>query len=287
MPIRGKRDRRRTARRPSEPAQAQAGTSSASLQASAEAAVQGWPLICSACVFSRAWPIFAALSAAETTADGNACPSGRPKGDNGMQNLTVDGQNLTAGDVAGANLEEILINLMEHPSTNGRVITGVKLNGSPYSEEVPHAALEVERETIDSLSLDTLTLEDLGLNFLKTGPAYLAALLEALPKIVENFRLGDEQEANEHFLNFLEALHLLMTLLEQTRHVLGLWQGGDEEDSSSLNQYLESLAKILNTLIALQEQKDWIFLADVLEYELQDSLRKLAALLPQLCQGGH
>jgi hypothetical protein len=204
-----------------------------------------------------------------------------------MQNLTVDGQSLTVTEIAGANLEEILISLMEHPCTNGRVITGVRLNGEPYSEEIPHAAIEVERQSIESLSLDTLTLEDMGVNFLRTGPAYLATLLEALPKIIENFRLGDEREANEHFLNFLEALHLLMTLLEQTRQILGIWEGGDNESASSLNQYLDSLAEILNNMASLQEQKDWIYLADVLEFELDNSLRRLAALLPVLCQGRH
>jgi uncharacterized UPF0160 family protein len=132
-----------------------------------------------------------------------------------------------------------------------------------------------------------LTLEDLGLNFLKEGPKYVTAILESLPKIVEAFRLGDEHEANEHFLNFLEALQLLMSMLEQTRHVLNLWQGGDEEKNSGLNEYLDSLLEILNTLISLQEQKDWIFLADVLEYELSDSLKKLSELLPLLSQGGH
>jgi hypothetical protein len=207
--------------------------------------------------------------------------------ENGMETLTVDGQNIMTNEINGANLEEILLNLMEHPSTSGRVIRQIYLNGEPYSEDVPHAALEVPRDDIGSLKLDTLTLEDMGLNFLKTGPAYLATLLEALNKIVESFRLGDEQEANEHFLNFLEALHLLMTLLEQTRYVLGLWQGGDNENASSLNNYLESLALLLDSILKLQEQKDWVYLADVLEYEFQDSLRKLAAILPTLSQSGH
>ncbi|MDR1109300.1 MAG: hypothetical protein LBP92_01045 [Deltaproteobacteria bacterium] len=204
-----------------------------------------------------------------------------------METFTVDGQSIMENEIVGANLEEILLNLMEHPVTNGRIIKRIFLNGQPYVEDVPHAALEVQRGTIESLKLDTLTLEDMGLNFLKTGPAYLETLLEALGKIVETFRLGDEQEANEYFLNFLEALHLLMTLLEQTRYVLGLWQGSDDENSSSLNQYLDSLAQVLGTILELQEQKDWIYLADVLEYELQDSLRRLAAILPTLCQRGH
>ncbi|MDR0622784.1 MAG: hypothetical protein LBJ61_13070 [Deltaproteobacteria bacterium] len=204
-----------------------------------------------------------------------------------METLTVDGQTIAANEIVGTNLEEILLNLMEHPSTSGRVIRRIFLNGEPYTEDVPHAALEVPRATIGSLTLDTLTMEDMGLNFLRTGPAYVETLLEALGKIVESFRLGDEQEANEYFLNFLEALHLLMSLLEQTRYVLGLWQGSDDESGSSLNQYLESLAELLTNVLSLQEQKDWIYLADVLEYEFQDSLRKLAAILPTLCHGGH
>jgi hypothetical protein len=194
---------------------------------------------------------------------------------------------MAAGDISGTNLEEILVSLMDHPCISGRIITGVYLNGEPYAEEVPHAALEVERQTIGTLSLKTLTMEDLGLNFLQAGPEYLETLICALPRIVENFRIGDEQEANEHFLNFLEALHLLMSMLEQTRHILGLWQGQNNDTSSALNQYLESMVEILNTLINLQEQKDWIFLADVLEYELAESLGKLRDLLPSLCQKGH
>ncbi|MDR2350965.1 MAG: hypothetical protein LBF41_10180 [Deltaproteobacteria bacterium] len=204
-----------------------------------------------------------------------------------MEQITIDGREFEARDIQGANLEEILMTILEHPSTNGRIITGVVLNGEPYSEEVPHAALEVERGNILSLSLNTATIEDLGLDFLKSGPKFLATLTEALPKIVETFRMGDEQEANEHFLNFLEALQLLMSMLEQTRNVLALWQGGDENGGSELNRYLDSLLEILNNIITLQEQKDWIFLADVLEYELGDSLERLAEIIPGLGQGGH
>jgi hypothetical protein len=204
-----------------------------------------------------------------------------------METLTVDGLEMAASEVPGANLEEILLTIMEHPVTNGRIICSVVVNGSPYSEEVPHAALEVDRSSIASLSLDTLTLEDMGLNFLKTGPQYLSTLSEALPKIVESFRVGDEHEANEHFLNFLEALQLLMSMLEQTRHVLNLWQGADGENGSELTAYLDGRVEVLNTLISLQEQKDWIFLADVLEYELADSLKRLADILPTLGKGGH
>ncbi|MDR2946312.1 MAG: hypothetical protein LBV79_06170, partial [Candidatus Adiutrix sp.] len=98
-----------------------------------------------------------------------------------MNNLTIDGTNLAAGEVPGANLEEILTTLMEHPVVANRVITKVLLNGDIYSEEMPHAALEVDRGQIDSLELETHTAEDLSLHFLENGHYFVGAMREALP----------------------------------------------------------------------------------------------------------
>jgi hypothetical protein len=79
----------------------------------------------------------------------------------------------------------------------------------------------------------------------------------------------------------------MMSMLEQTRHILGLWQGQSSDSSSALNHYLETMVEVLNTLLNLQEQGDWIFLADVLEYEMADSLNDLKELLPKLINKGH
>ena len=204
-----------------------------------------------------------------------------------MNNLTIDGTSLAANEIAGANLEEILISIMEHPIVANRVITKVLLNGSRYDEEVPHAALEVERRQIDSLELQTHTAEELSLHFLENGCFFVESLRQALPKIVDEFRLGDEIEANEHFLSFLESLHLLINMLEQTKLSMGLGDDIDVGGHGSLNAYLEKLSGILSNLIALQEQSDWIYLADILEYELDGSLEELAELLPMLKKAGH
>ena len=204
-----------------------------------------------------------------------------------MNTLTVDGHCLTVGEISGANLEEILISLMEHPSVGSRFITKVLVNGDHYSEEVPHAALEVDREEIDSLELITHSAEDLSLHFLENGHYFVEALRQALPKIVEEFRLGDEMEANEHFLGFLESLHLLLSMLDQTRLTMGLGDDTEIGANGSLNGYLDQLGEILGNLMGLQEQSDWIYLADVLEYELDGALSDLADFLPLLKKAGH
>ena len=204
-----------------------------------------------------------------------------------MNNLIVDGNTLKGAEIPGGNLEEILMNLMEHPSTSERVITKVYVNGENYSEEVPHAALEVERDAIESLELVTHSAEDLSLHFFQYGGYFIDTLRAALPKIVEAFRLGDEAEANEFLLSFLESFHLLVNMLEQTRQTMGLAEDANVAQDISLNQYLDKLSTALATMISLQEQGDWIFLADVLEFELDESLENLGKMLPLLTKSGH
>lgn len=204
-----------------------------------------------------------------------------------MNSLTVDGNSLSAGEIPGENLEEILSTLMEHPVVANRVITRVLVNGDQYSEEVPHAALEVERRQIDSLELVTHTAEDLCLHFLEHGHYFVETLREALPKIVDEFRLGDEMEANEHLLGFLESLHLLVSMLEQAKMSMGLGEEISVGDKGSLNDFLGGLGRTLSTMVGLQEQSDWIYLADVMEYELDGALADLIELMPLLKKAGH
>jgi hypothetical protein len=204
-----------------------------------------------------------------------------------MNNLTIDGNSLSALEVDGANLEEIISNLMEHPAVGNRVITKVLVNGDDYNEEVPHAALEVLRSQINSLTLITHSAEELCLHFLENGNYFVETLRRALPKVVEEFRLGDENEANEHFLSFLESLHLTLNMVEQAKLAMGLVEDISVGDKGSLNDYLARLIQTLNTLSDLQEQSDWVYLADVLEFELDQSLAELIELLPLLKKAGH
>jgi hypothetical protein len=204
-----------------------------------------------------------------------------------MNTLTIDGNSLPAQDVAGANLEEIIANLMEHPAVGDRFITRVRVNGDDYREEVPHAALEVLRSQITSLDLVTRSAEDLCLHFLEHGHYFVKTLRQALPKVVEEFRLGDESEANEHFLSFLESLHLTLNMVEQAKRAMGLGEDIAVGGAGSLNDYLARLVDILNTMVSLQEQSDWIYLADVLEFELDQALVELIELLPLLKKAGH
>ncbi|MDR2724581.1 MAG: hypothetical protein LBC90_00630, partial [Candidatus Adiutrix sp.] len=89
------------------------------------------------------------------------------------------------------------------------------------------------------------------------------------------------------FLSFLEALHLTLGMVEQSKLAMGLGEDIAVDGQGSLNDYLLRLVNILNPLESLQEQSDWIYLADVLEFELDQALAELIDLLPRLKKAGH
>jgi hypothetical protein len=132
------------------------------------------------------------------------------------------------------------------------------------------------------LELITRSQEEIALHFLKNGHHFVQPLLDATPKIAEMFRMGDEAEANEHFLRFLESLHLLVNLTNMTGGILGMAADQSVSILGSYNDRLRKLSEILSAMQTVQERLDWLFLADLLEYELKPELEALADILPRL-----
>ena len=196
--------------------------------------------------------------------------------------ISIDGNPVEEGKIEGGNLEDILAELQQDHLPYNRLVGEVLLNGQSYSEDLPHAAVEIARSDITSLELVTLTPEEIALHFISNGSHFLEAMLNSLPEISEMFRLGDEAEANEHYLRFLESLHLLVNMLEKVNGVMDIHFDLSSGDHGSMDDRLEKLAQVLSQLARIQEETDWIYLADILEYELTPELEALRDMLPNL-----
>jgi len=200
--------------------------------------------------------------------------------------IIIDGQALEPDKIVGNNLEEILVMIQdEHIPEN--IISQVQVNGQNYNEDVPHAATEIAREDIDSLELTTLSAEYIALHFMEHGESVVDSLLAAIPQIVEDFRLGDEMEANEHYLIFLESLHLILNMVERTCSVLNIDFSEELKDRPSMDRNMERLSEVMSEMLRIQEENDWIYLADLLEYEMAQELQSLKQTLPRLRDKRH
>jgi len=200
--------------------------------------------------------------------------------------ILINGEPLDPGRVRGDNLEEILGEIQELRSSE-TIVNDVLLNGRAYQEDVPHAALEISRREIETLELTTCSDEEIALHFLEHSVSIIDAMLAGLPRIIEMFRLGDESEANEHYLRLLESLQLLFDMVGRVGRILNLDFDRPIQPGVSLTQTVEKIAAIMTDLLRIQEESDWIYLADILEYELNDVLREFRDLLPLLRNALH
>ena len=76
-------------------------------------------------------------------------------------------------------------------------------------------------------------------------------------------------------------------MLEKAGRALAIRFDQPGRDSESINERLGKLAGTLSQLANIQEQSDWIYLADILEYELVPEMETLRDFLPNLLERAH
>lgn len=195
--------------------------------------------------------------------------------------IILDGKAI-ADELTGENLMDMLQDLAEKRLGDDLAIRELLINGSPYEEAVHGAPEEISRQAIQRLEIETIGTRDLALGFLQNFPPTLATLAEAIEKVAELFRIGDEQTANEEYLQFLEALEILLETLQQSSDALGLDMERIHADGVSAQHRLERLAGLTTEMLAAQEQDDWVLLADLLQYDLKPEMNAWAKLMEQM-----
>ncbi len=185
-------------------------------------------------------------------------------------------------EVAGNNLQDIIGDLVTNALGNERAISEVKINGQPYQVATMGPAEELPRDSIQSLEVETIPSTQVALHFLEHGGEYLKAIGASVEQVAELFRVSDEQQASEHYLQTLESLQLFMHVLQSSRETLGLDFDRAGLEGVSAEAGLVRLGELIKELLAAQEQEDWVLLADILQYDLTAELDNWQRLMPVL-----
>lgn len=96
------------------------------------------------------------------------------------------------------------------------------------------------------------------------------------------FRSGGERRALGHYIDFLNGFDSLVQALDCTGRALGIDFAATPFGAATVTRFVEDLNALLSETMKAQERKDWVLLADLLEYELAphlESWQKLFALL--------
>ena len=175
--------------------------------------------------------------------------------------IVIDGRQSAMEIGNFANLEEILIQVMENEVVHGHIVTDVYLNKEAFTEIYPHHAEDIETGEIESVEVRTVSMDEMASDVTQELFTVIRVMQNGAKGVAISFRQAD----------LAEGLEILQDLLDVTRHFLatiGVLHGRFPlHDRSGLDQTTGGLDRLLSEMCEVMADQDWLLLADLLEYE--------------------
>ncbi len=177
--------------------------------------------------------------------------------------IEVEGKKIDLNLDNISNLEELIYKVMENYVPGDRLITEVKINDVTFSERWPGEARVIPLDKIYKIEFLTKPLDFVAEKLLEDLPYKIDEITAGLKESAELYRVADEQEANLNFVKVITALRDFINFITQLKRVNIInWDNLDLEDD------YDKLIKLIDEMLDVQEDEDWILLADLIEYEL-------------------
>jgi len=164
---------------------------------------------------------------------------------------------------AGQALEQVGAALFRE----GVLVVGVRVDGHDVTGE--DRSSWGERGDVGELALATQTPGGLLEASLRVSQEWLPPLRAELTGCADHFRLGDDAQAIEALMRVVEGLRLLFVGVGQIQRLLDS-HGLDAE--GRVASFQAEIPRLLDEIIEAQEGRDWILLADLLEYDVTEQL---------------
>lgn len=175
--------------------------------------------------------------------------------------IIIDGRNTGIKVGTFANLEEILVTMMEDETMDNRIVTDVLVNDEAFSELYPHQAEDIDASEIQKVEIRSVSVAEMAADV--TGELY---------KVITLMTIGAKRVAQElRQSEVANGLEVLQDVIDVTRHFLGTVAVLRSEFSINREDELvdmtEKLGDLLSEMSEVLEMEDWMLLADLTEYE--------------------
>lgn len=147
-------------------------------------------------------------------------------------------------------------------------IATIKINGEEVPEDAMLAMKTKPVADVQSIEIATDTFRAVSIRALDSMDEYVEGLVGLVEQSADKFRTEDETSANKNFISCVEGLQTFIGIIDKVKNINGLDFESIKHDGGTLSLKEQELLQVLNTLFASQKNRDWITLADILEYEL-------------------
>jgi hypothetical protein len=97
-----------------------------------------------------------------------------------------------------------------------------------------------------------------------------------------HLRSGEIREGNQLLAEVLDDFSQIASLLDDAPRCAAFMKEGKQREIDDLERESREMADLLKMAVSAQESEDWVFLADVLEYEFAQKLGSWDVLLSGL-----
>jgi len=197
--------------------------------------------------------------------------------------VTLNDQSLPVDLSHLRTLEEALLELNEKFIPSGEQLFQVQVNGQFFTERYPRESRYVTLGEVSTLDLKTVSDMDLARGILNDAALKVQTLVQALEKGAALFRLAAEDEANHYFAQVLEALRWLLQTGEGACQVLDVDMAKESSPQiGDVSDFLRRFQDLLDEMLQVYEEEDYILLADLMEYELLPMVQEWQKILSLL-----
>ncbi len=173
-----------------------------------------------------------------------------------------------------SNLEDLIYHVMSSHTAGDKLIVEVKVNDKTFSERWPGEAKIIPLDKIVKLEFITASLEEIASTMLADIPAQVESINKGLLEAAELYRVADEQEANLNFIKIVTSLRDFVNFVTQLKNANVIPWEKVEIKGMDIDTYYDRLIKLIDEMLDVQEDEDWILLADLIEYELVPIMNK-------------
>lgn len=190
--------------------------------------------------------------------------------------IIIDGQRSPLEVSNFENLEQIIDKIMEDERMRSRVVTDVFVNNEAFSEIYPHQAEDMEACHINRLEIVSVSAVEMAHNITRELYKVVTLMGRAGQQVAESFRMADDAQALELYGDLLDVNRDFLSMVGVLRSEFAVDSSEDFENS------LADLSSLFTEMIEIQENEDWILLADLLEYEYLPLVEKTKAIVAHL-----
>ena len=115
-------------------------------------------------------------------------------------------------------------------------------------------------------------LRDTILTALQGAAEACSVLSEHILEAANRFRSGEIREGSDLLSRVMDDFSMLVLLLEDVRRCRAFSEERGQGSLMALDKESQEMTDLLKMAVEAQESRDWVYLADILEYEFSQKL---------------